>query len=149
MDSNNRELPIDGYLRVLPGEITEENMVREGPLNFLVIKTGRILLKSRRLCTVGTVSSVYSGKHFTDIVLSLDNGQITVRLWESSGLLAQLGEPAENTPLLVLGVLKEYRGQAYISATLMRKVTQEYLAAFKRKLKSDRLILEDMINNNR
>ncbi len=149
MDPGSRELLIDGYLRVLPGEITEENVVREGPLSFLVIKTGRLLLKSRRLCTVGTVSSVYSGRHFTDILLSLDNGQVIVRLWESSNFLTQLGELAENTPLLVLGVLKEYRGQAYISAILIRKVTQEYLATFKRKLKADRLTLEIMVNNNR
>ncbi|UNQ74345.1 OB-fold nucleic acid binding domain-containing protein [Infirmifilum sp. NZ] len=132
---------LNGYVRVLPKEVSPENVVREGPVAFLKLSLGEVEVKTRKLCTIGFVTSIQRGSTYTDITLALESGQVTVRVWDTQGVGDLLEGLKKDSKVLVFGVLREYREQIYISAVLLRAVTEEEISKFKRKLFADRKIL--------
>lgn len=133
------EATIEGYLRVLPSEVRPENLVRQGTALLLTLEIDGLVVRARRLCTVGRVQRIEERRSFIDLVLSLDEGEVTVRVWEDSGV--SLEGVSEGSVVLACGTLREYADNVYISTVLVRKVGEEYVEVFKRQLKADRALL--------
>lgn len=134
------KLIIDGYLRVLPAELKEENIVREAGAVYLQLRVDDLLVMTRRISTVGIITGQRDGKVFRDYILSLDGAEVLLRVWRESERRISTEELGENAPALAYGVLREY-GYVYVSVTSLRRIPPAQMDIFKKQLAVDRKLI--------
>lgn len=135
------EIVLDAYLKVRVSEITPKNIVGEGPNYYLVVDWGGLRLRTRKVCTVGFVESMNEGRRFVDIVLSHEDASVLVRVWPDRPASENLIGILAGDAVKVLGMLRVFREQVYISPLIVRKVRPEYISEFLERLSRDREVI--------
>jgi len=132
------EIVLDAYLKVRVSEITLESIVSEGPNYYLVVSWKGLKLKTRKVCTVGFVESVSEGSRFTDVILGHEGALVLVRVWPDRSVHDSVAGISAGDAVKVLGTLRVFREQVYISPLVLRKVRPEYISEFVRRIEGDR-----------
>uniref|UniRef100_A0A7C4FF48 OB domain-containing protein n=1 Tax=Thermofilum pendens TaxID=2269 RepID=A0A7C4FF48_THEPE len=135
------EVVLDAYLKVKVSEITPENIVSEGPNYYLVVSWRELRLKTRKVCTAGIVESISSGSRFADVVLGYEGASVLVRVWSDRSVYENIAEISTGDAVKVLGTLRVFREQVYISPFALRRVKPEYLPEFMKRVERDREII--------
>ncbi|MGB9708956.1 MAG: hypothetical protein ACP5II_05700 [Infirmifilum sp.] len=139
--AEERVITVDGHLRVLPSEIRAENIVKIGAAVSLNLSFKDVTLRARKISTIGVVKSVFKGRSFQDYTLSFEEHEVIVRVWPDKIPVETMGWLVEGTPVLVYGMIREFNGVIYVSATLIKKVPETYFEVFKRQLVVDRELI--------
>lgn len=132
---------IDAYLKVKVAEISPDRIVGEGPNYYLAVDWKGLRLKTRKICTVGFIESVSGGGRFTDVVLSHDGASVLVRVWSDSSAYESVAGISTKDAVKVLGTLRVFRENVYVSPLILRKVGPEYLLEFSKRVERDRELI--------
>jgi len=132
------EYVVDAFLKVKPEEVSPENILAEGPNYYLAIEWKGVILKARKLCVVGFVGEIRVRGRFTDVLVKSGEPYVTVRIWEERSRILEQTRVAEGAPVKVMGVLRVFRENPYITPVILRKVDSRYLEYFHRRMVEER-----------
>ncbi|GEM_PF-2619074 len=124
------EAILEAYIRVLPWEISAENIVREGYLVLLRLDLGPCAVRVRRVRVYGVVEGLSASERRVDFTVRLGEAGVLVRAWQENMDVVEGVE--EGTWVEVFGTLRLAGEVVYVSPLIVREKRLDWTELVKR-----------------